>query len=248
MPYAIDLSGKVAIVTGGVTGLGLAITTILATSGAQVAMGDIIEPEKAAPFLASLSHFSPVPVHMRYDISSEAECKELVAETVRRFGRVDILVNNAAIAHQEWHKVFDVNVLAQFYLNNAAYEDMKTRHYGKIVNVTTSGVFSGGGDGVEYNATKGAADSMTRYLGKRFAKDGITVNTVAPGPTLTDMMRAYYGEDKFTDHYLPTMPIGRTLVPEDLARVVLFLCSPLSDSVCGESILADGGRARLNPA
>jgi NAD(P)-dependent dehydrogenase (short-subunit alcohol dehydrogenase family) len=248
MPYEIDLSGKVAIVTGGVTGLGLAITTILASAGAQVAMGDIIAPEKAAPFLEKLSSFNPIPVHLRYDISSEKECKELVAETIRRFGKVDIVVNNAAIAKQPWHKVFDINVLAQFYLNSAAYEDMKTRHYGKIVNVTTSGVTSGGGDGVEYNATKGAADSMTRYLGKRYAKDGITVNVVAPGPTLTDMMRAYYGEDRFNDHYLPTMPIGRTLVPEDLAKVVLFLCSPLSDAVCGESILADGGRARLNPA
>ncbi|MDR3255365.1 MAG: SDR family oxidoreductase [Synergistaceae bacterium] len=248
MPYSIDLSGNVAIVTGGVTGLGLAITAILAGAGAQVVMDDIITPEDATPFLEVLSSCDPVPVHLRYDIGGEEECKALVAETVSRFGRVDIVVNNAAIARKPWHKVFDVNVLAQFYLNSAACEDMKKRQYGKIVNVTTSGVASGGGDGIEYNATKGAADSMTRYLGKRYARDGVNVNAVAPGPTLTDMMRGYYGEEKFHDHYLPTMPIGRVLIPEDLAKVVLFLCSPLSDAVCGESILADGGRARLNPA
>ena len=248
MSYEIDLSGKVAIVTGGVTGLGFAITSILADAGAQVVMGDVITPEEAKPFLDRLSSKDPAPVHVRCDIGLESECKKLVAETIDRFGRVDIVVNNAGIAKQPWHRVFDVNVLAQFHINSAAYENMKIRSYGKIVNITTSGTFSGGGSGIEYNATKGAADSMTRYIAKRYAQDGITVNAVAPGPTLTDMMRGYQGEEKFENHYLPSMPIARTLVPEDLAGVVLFLVSPLSDSVCGETILADGGRVTLNPA
>jgi len=248
MSYEIDLSGKVAIVTGGVTGLGLAITSILADAGAQVVMGDIITQEEAEPFLERLSSKEPAPVHVRCDIGLESECKKLVAETIDRFGRVDIVVNNAGIANQSWHKVFDVNVLAQFHINSAAYENMKLRRYGKIVNITTSGTFSGGGSGIEYNATKGAADSMTRYIAKRYAKDGVMVNAVAPVPTLTDMMRDYHGERNFENHYLPTMPIARTLVPEDLAKVVLFMVCPLSDCLCGETILADGGRVMLNPA
>jgi NAD(P)-dependent dehydrogenase (short-subunit alcohol dehydrogenase family) len=248
MAYEIDLSGKVAVVTGGVKGIGFAATSILAEAGAQVVMGDIVSSEDAQPFLERLSACKPLPVHIRCDIGIEADCKELIAETVRRFGRVDIVVNNAAILLEPWYRVFDVNVLAQVHINEAAYEDMKKRSYGKIVNITTSGVFSGGGGGIEYNATKGAVDSITRYMAKRYAKDGITVNSVAPGPTLTDLMKAYQGESKFNSHYLPTMPIGRALVPEDVAKVVLFLVSPLSDAICGEAILADGGRVRLNPA
>jgi NAD(P)-dependent dehydrogenase (short-subunit alcohol dehydrogenase family) len=129
-----------------------------------------------------------------------------------------------------------------------AYLDMKKRGWGKIVNITTSGVFSGGGDGLEYNATKGGLDSATRYLAKRYGKDGVTINAVGPGPTLTAIMKSYIGEEEFESHYLPTMPIARILTTDDLAKAVLFFCSPLSDAITGESVLADGGRARLNPA
>ena len=141
-----------------------------------------------------------------------------------------------------------VNLMAPCVLMEAAFEDMKKRGWGKIVNVTTSGVFSGGGDGIAYNATKGGLESATRFLAKRYAKDGVTINALAPGPTLTAIMRSYIGEEEFERHYLPTMPIGRILTPEDFAKVVLFFCSPLSDAITGESVLADGGRARLNPA
>ena len=101
---------------------------------------------------------------------------------------------------------------------------------------------------IKYNATKGAADSLNRYLARRFATDGINVNAIAPGPVLTEMMAKYHSEDVFAEHYIPQMPTRRLLKPIDIAKVALFLCSPLSDALCGETILADGGRVRLYPS
>ncbi|MDR1077121.1 MAG: SDR family oxidoreductase [Propionibacteriaceae bacterium] len=248
MVYAIDLSDKVAIVTGAGRGMGLVMAELLAQSGAQVVVADVLPRAEAAEGLEKLAQIGGrPPIYLRHNLAIEQECQAVVAETVAQCGRVDILVNNAAVTKQPWQLTFEINTLAPYHLMVAAHQDMRRRHYGKIVNVTTSGTFSGGGDGIEYNATKGALDNLTRYLGKRFAADGVIMNAVAPGPTLTDMMRKYYGEDEYTAHYLPTMPLGRTLVPLDLAKVVLFLCSELSDSLVGETLLPDGGRARLNP-
>ena len=247
MAWTIDLSGKVAVVTGGARGLGFAIAQELCAAGAQLVIADILPDDQVLPALDELAQYGNRPVFIRTDLSVTADCEALIAETIRTLGRVDILVNDAAIAHDDWHKVFDVNVLAHYTLSNAVFEDMKQRSYGKIVNITTSGTFSGGGDGVKYNATKGAADSLTRYLARRFAAYGVNMNAVAPGPVLTELMEKYHGREKFASHYTPQMPLNRLLCPDDIAGVVLFLCSPLSDALCGETILADGGRVRLNP-
>ena len=248
MSWNIDLTGQVAIVTGGGRGLGLAIAKELTIAGAQVVVADILPEAEIAGNLDALAPLGLRPIHIRMDLSSEEECNALVKKVVDTLGRVDILVNDAALHGGEWQKAFEVNVLAHFYLNSAVYEDMKTRGYGKIVNITTSGTFSGGGGDIKYNATKGAADSLNRYLARRFAADGINVNAIAPGPVLTEMMAKYHGEDVFAEHYIPQMPTRRLLKPIDIAKVALFLCSPLSDALCGETILADGGRVRLNPS
>ncbi|MBQ9827667.1 MAG: SDR family oxidoreductase [Lachnospiraceae bacterium] len=246
--YAIDNSGKNAIVTGGGRGLGLEIVHRLALSGARVIIADILPDDEVAK---NLDAFTDIPdnrpVFMHCDISDENECNKLIEETVNRFGSVDILVNNAAVSYLDWIKCFEVNLLAQFYLNEAAIKDMSKRGYGKIVNITTSGTFSGGGAGVKYNATKGAADSLTRFMAKQYASEGIHINAVAPGPVLTELMKDYYGEDVFTEHYLGQMPLKKLIMPENVADTVLFLCSAMSDGVTGETILADGGRVRLCP-
>lgn len=247
MSHVIDLTGQVAIVTGAGRGLGAAMAKQLAGAGAQVVVVDISPAEEIQPGLDAIAAAGLEPLHLMVDISSEENCKALVAETIERFGRVDILVNNAAVARASWEASIGVNLMAQYHLNMAAYEDMKKRHYGKIVNITTSGTFSGGGVDVKYNATKGAADSMTRYLGRQFAADGVSVNAVAPGPVLTELMSRYYGEEVFVEHYLPQMPLKRLLTADDIANTVLFLCTPLSDAMCGATLLADGGRVLFHP-
>ncbi len=245
--YVIDLSKKIAVVTGAGRGLGAAIAGRLTESGAQVIIVDVHEEETVADTLDEIAEKGLRPVYIRSDISVEENCKEIIKHTHDEFGHVDILVNNAAISRGDWLDIFKVNTLAHYYLNTAAAEYMKEDGGGKIVNITTSGTFSGGGDGIKYNATKGGADSLTRFMAKQYAKDGININAVAPGPTLTELMKGYYSEDVFRDHYLNQMPQRRLLEPDDLAKVVLFLCSELSDALCGETILADAGRVRLNP-
>lgn len=245
--YYLDLSGKVAVVTGGGRGFGAAIVEKLTACGAQVVIIDILNRKDIETNTKKAIELGLKPYYISCDISSKENCENAVQEVIDQFQRVDILVNNASIANGEWDKFFKINILAQYYLQMAVQEDMKKRGWGKIVNITTSGTFSGGGTNVKYNATKGAADSMTRFQAKQFAKDGINVNAVAPGPVLTQIMREYHGEDEFAEHYMPQMPLKRLLIEEDIAKVVLFLCSELSDALCGETILADGGRVRLNP-
>ena len=245
--YAIDLTGKNAIVTGAGRGLGSAIAETLAKSGAQVIVVDVHEEDSVAETLDSIGEQGLKPAYYRYDISEQENCSAIIERAEKEFGSVDILVNNAAISRGDWIDIFKVNTLAHYYLNTAAAESMKKRGGGKIVNITTSGTFSGGGDGIKYNATKGGADSLTRFMAKQYAKDGIHINAVAPGPMLTELMKGYYGEDVFRDHYLNQMPKKQLLKMEEVANVVLFLSCELSDALCGETILADAGRVRLNP-
>ena len=245
--YVIDLSGKNAIVTGGGRGFGAAVAEKLAESGAQVIVVDVHEEDTVAEALNSIGAKGPKPFYYRYDISVEENCKTIIQRVVEELGHVDILVNNAAISRGDWIDIFKTNTLAHYHLNTAAAESMKNTGGGKIVNITTSGTFSGGGDGIKYNATKGGADSLTRFMAKQYAADGIQINAVAPGPMLTDLMKGYYGEDVFRDHYQNQMPKKKLLNPEIVAGTVLFLCSDLSEAICGETILADAGRVRLNP-
>ncbi|WP_028708007.1 SDR family NAD(P)-dependent oxidoreductase [Propionicicella superfundia] len=247
MTVSIDLSDQIAIVTGAARGFGRAIAVRLAEAGAQVVVADVLEEAVAEPTLRAIAAVGAEPVYAHADLGRDEGCHDLIAAVVARFGRVDVLVNNAAVTKGTWEQVFAVNVFAPHTLNEAAFEDMRTRRSGKIVNITTSGTFSGGGDGIAYNASKGAADSMTRYQARRFAAEGVALNAVAPGPMLTDMMEAYFGSEVFTRHYTPQMPAGRVLTPEDVSGAVLFLCSPLSDALCGETLLADAGRVRLSP-
>lgn len=243
--YQIDLSGKVAIVTGGGKGIGAATAESLTASGAQVVI--ILKKDTVIDNEEKIAKLGLKPYYMRCDISSKENCENIVQEVIEKFQRVDILVNNAAIAYEGWDELFETNVLAQYYLDMAVREDMKKRGWGKIVNVTSSAVFSGGGANVRYNATKGACDSMTRFLAKQFAGDGINVNAVAPGPVCTKITEKYCAKEKYAEKYVPQMPLKRLLVEEDIAKIVLFLCSELSDALCGETILADGGRVTLAP-
>lgn len=247
MAYSIDLSGQVAIVTGAAQGIGLATAKLLAQAGAQVVIDDLLPEETAAAALDEIAKTGRRPAYFSFDVGDESQCRALVRSTVERFGRVDILVNNAC-AHKTWETGFNVILMACWNLSNAVVEDMALRKRGKIVNVTTSGTFSGGGAGPVYNAFKGAVDSLTRYMARRFAADGVYVNAVAPGPVLTEIMRAYRSEEDFAAHYLPQIPIGRVFQPEDMARTILFLCCELSDMLAGETLLSDGGRVRLNPS
>lgn len=245
MTYCIDLSGKVAIVTGAAKGIGEATAHILAQAGAQVIIDDVVPAETVVPVLDKIEQVGPRPVYIRQDISVEENTKVLVRETLKRFGRIDILINNAGVV-AGWEKSFDVHVMGVFYCSEAVKDHMAGRGNGKIVNLTSTCAQSGGTGIPQYVATKGGAYSLTRYLARTYAPLGILVNGVMPAVIMSDMiMTRYKTKEEMIEHYTPIMPVRRIGYPEDVAGIILFLCSDLANFLCGEIIVADGGRMHV---
>ena len=245
MPYAIDLSGKVAIVTGAAKGIGAATARYLAQAGAQVVIDDLVPEEAVKPLLDDIHRVGLRPIYLREDISISECAQSLVRQTVDRFSRVDILINNAGVV-ADWDKSFDVHVKGVFYCSEAVKEYMAAQGSGRIVNLTSTCAYSGGTGIPQYVATKGGVFSLTRYLARTYAPLGILVNGVMPAVIMSDMiMTRYKSQEEMIQHYVPRMPIRRIGYPEDIAGIVLFLCSELSSFLCGEVIVADGGRMNV---
>jgi len=242
MSYEINLSGQVAIITGAAKGIGKSAAEILTQAGAQVVIDDILDPEKAQPIQDKIGKLGLRPYYIQKDISKEENCRELAAEVLDKFGRIDILVNNAGVV-ADWNKSFDIHVKAVHYCSEAVKDHMAKRGSGRIINITSTCVFSGGTGIPQYVATKAGAYSLTRYQAKTYAPLGILVNAVMPSVIMSEMiMTRYASTEEMEAHYIPQMPVGRIGYPEDVANVILFLCSELSSFVCGEIIVADGGR------
>lgn len=246
MSYGVDLKGQVAIVTGGKAGIGGGIALKLAAAGANVAFCGSSDKAKAEEMLEELRGLGVEALYSQVDLTVEGEGTKFVQDVVAHFGRVDIVVNNAAMPTEDWHIALNINVIAPLEVIEEAAKDMEKRNYGRVVNITSSSVFSGGTPLPQYNATKGALDSMSKFLAKRYAAQGILVNTVAPGPVLTEMIQKRYTAQQFSEHYISQMPINRYLVPDDIAGAVLFFSSELCSAVCGQTLLCDGGRVTLS--
>lgn len=245
MAMEINLKGNVAIVTGAKGGIGAEIAYYLAQAGADVVICGSSPKEKAESALDRLCSCGVRAAYKQVDLAVEGNGKRLVEEVIAEFGKVDIVVNNAALATEDWEKAFHINVISPLEIIEAAAADMEKRGYGRIVNITSSAVFSGGTPIPQYVSTKGANDAMGRFLAKRYAPKGILLNMVAPGPVLTDMVLQRYSKEQFEQHYLKQMPINRCLVAEDIAGAVLFLSSSLCGGLCGQTLLCDGGRVIL---
>jgi len=241
----IDLSGKGAIVTGGATGIGEACACMLSDAGARVAILDI-NLSGAQDVAESL----PGGVAIRCDLGDEASVMQACAEAQDALGGVDMLVNNAgiisyrkgvrAVAPEEWDKVLGVNLRGTYLMCRELIDGMKERGWGKIVNFSSLAARVGGIEvGIHYAASKAGLLGLTRTLAKEGAPHGITVNAVAPGIIATDTVVRQVGDHE--DDYRATIPLGRLGRPEDVARVVLFLASPLSDYVTGVVVDVNGG-------
>jgi NAD(P)-dependent dehydrogenase (short-subunit alcohol dehydrogenase family) len=245
MAYAIDLSGQVAIVTGAAKGIGATTARFLAQAGAQVVIDDVVPAEVVEPLLDDLATVGPRPIYLKQDISQPDGAQNLVQETLARLSRVDILINNAGVI-ADWTKSFQVHVQGVYYCSEAVKDHMAARRSGRIVNLTSTCAFSGGTGIPQYVATKGGAFSLTRYLARTYAPSGILVNGVMPAVIMSDMiMTRYKTQEEMIAHYTPMMPVRRIGYPEDVAGVVLFLCSDLANFLCGEVIVVDGGRMHV---
>ncbi|MEA4811036.1 MAG: SDR family oxidoreductase [Anaerolineaceae bacterium] len=245
MAYSINLSGKVALITGGAKGIGLATAKILAKAGAQVVIDDLISREKIEQELLCIERIGLKPDYFSEDISNENQVKDLVDKIAKKYNRIDFLINNAGVV-SDWDISYAVHVKGIYYCSEAVRPIMNILGKGKIVNLSSTCVFTGSTGIPQYVATKGGTFALTHYLARTYAPFGILVNGIMPAVIMSDMiMTRYASEREMQEHYIPLMPIKRIGYPEDIAKIVLFLCSDLSDYICGEVIVADGGRMRI---
>jgi 2-deoxy-D-gluconate 3-dehydrogenase len=247
-----DLSGRVAVVTGGNGGIGLGMARGLAAAGASIVIA-ARNPEKSAAAVAALAASGATSAFIAVDVADPASCRAMVRETVARFGRLDILVNNAGMsirkppedyAIAEWQAVLDTNLTGAFACAQAAYPVMKQGGGGKIINIGSMYAIFGAAYAAAYAASKGGLVQMTKSLANAWAKDNIQVNVVLPGWIDTELARdARRQMEGLHDRVLRRTPAGRWGRPEDLAGIAVFLAAPASDFVTGAAIPVDGGFA-----
>ncbi|HET7883641.1 MAG TPA: glucose 1-dehydrogenase [Acetobacteraceae bacterium] len=245
-----DLTGKVALVTGGNGGLGLAMAQGMASCGASIAIAGR-NVDKSGPALGALRELGAKCVFIAGDVTQKAACVKLVADTVAEFGRLDILVNNAGTSirkmpqdytEEEWHLVMDTNLTSAFLCSQAAYAPMKAQGGGKMINTGSMMSLFGAPYATPYASSKGGIVQMTRALATAWAKDNIQVNAVLPGWIDTDLTRRARQEvPGLHERVENRTPAARWGVPHDMAGVAAFLASPASDFVTGAAIPVDGG-------
>jgi len=234
-----SLEGKVAVVTGGAQGIGRAIADGLEREGATVAIADLNPPSEG----------------IRADVSSEEDVQRLADEVVERHGGIDILVNNAGlyaslqmrpfteIPLEEWRRVMDVNVASMFLACRAVVPRMRERGGGKIVNISSGTPFRGVPFLLHYVTSKGAIVALTRALAKELGRDGIHVNCVAPGFTISKGVEEHPEViEALRDVSVAARTLQRDQLPEDVAGAVVFLCSSGADFVTGQTMVIDGGQ------
>ena len=241
-----DMTGQVALVTGGVRGIGAAITRRLVSRGVTVAAGYSRDAGAAERFAEELD--GSVTVHQG-NIGSNADCERVVAEVLDRHGRMDILVNNAGITAdktvrkmlpEDWDRVVHVNLSGAFYLSRAILQHMLDRGSGRIINISSIIGESGNIGQANYAAAKAGLFGLTMSLAQETARKGITVNDVAPGYIATDMVAAVPKEA--LDKVIAKIPVGRLGEPDEVARVVEFLADPESGFITGQIFSVNGGQ------
>jgi NAD(P)-dependent dehydrogenase (short-subunit alcohol dehydrogenase family) len=239
---------KVALVTGANTGIGLAIATRLLADG--FALGYATRDDDKGP----LDELQGEIVWLQGDLADPDVPERLVAETVAKLGRIDALVNNAGIysslvpkpfeqiAVDEWRRVYDVNVLGMFLATRAVVPAMRAAGYGRIVNIASGTPYKGVPFLLHYVTSKGAVVAMTRALAKEVGADGILVNTVAPGFTMSDGVLANPVQvEQLQEVSLKARLVQRDQFPEDIVGAVAFFCSPDADFITGQALVVDGG-------
>ena len=254
-----DLSGRVALITGGNGGIGLGMARGLAESGAEVCLWGT-NPEKNERALASLEDIGPKVTALICDVSDEAAVEASFAATLDAHGRVDGCFANAGIGgrgtgfedmtREEWDRIISVNQSGVFYTFRAAARHMRERAeagdpFGRLVGTASLAAISGQARGEHYAATKGGLISMAKALAVEYARYGVTAHTLLPGWIETEMTEGAFGNDKFVDAVMRRIPTRRWGQPEDFAGIAIYIMSSASSYHTAETFLIDGGYANF---
>jgi NAD(P)-dependent dehydrogenase (short-subunit alcohol dehydrogenase family) len=256
MAYApFDLTGKVALVTGGNGGIGLGMAEAMAQAGADICIWGTNE-EKNAKALAQLKTHGTKVEAFRCDVGESGAVDEAFAQTLDEFGRVDACFANAGVSgrarsmfeidDEEWRRVLRVNLDGAYYTLRAAARHMVERAkdgdaFGRLVGTASLAALSGAARNEHYAATKGALVSMIRAMAVEFARYGVTANVVLPGWIETELTEDLFNWEKFAEAALPRIPVGRWGRPDDFGGIAVYLLSDASRFHTGDSILIDGG-------
>ena len=245
------LEGKVAFITGGARGLGAAEARLFAREGAGVVIADVLEAD-GKKVEAEISEAGGEALFLRLDVTREEEWRRAVAVAVERFGKLNVVVNNAGISggrvnleveeEAHWDQVMDINAKGVFLGMKHTIPQLRKTGGGSIVNISSiAGILGSWQPNAAYGASKAAVRILTKNAALAYAKDGIRVNSIHPGPIRTPMTDELFSDPKVREARAHRVPLSRVGVPDDIAYGVLFLASDESSYVTGSELVIDGG-------
>jgi NAD(P)-dependent dehydrogenase (short-subunit alcohol dehydrogenase family) len=250
------LANRVAIVTGGATGIGRGIALKFAKEGCSIVVADILEKEGKAT-VEDILKLGSQGFFISCDVTSSRQIQDMVNQCISRFGKIDILVNNAGgistasaaieeVTEEQWDKILNLNLKSQFLCCKAVVPHMKQKKYGKIINMSSIGAISPPVSFIHYHCAKAGVLGLTVNLAVELASLRICVNSILPGPIQTHFWNPLTAGMPNTDEFFAGLaskevPMQRVGTPEDIAGTALYLASELSDYVTGESIFVSGG-------
>ena len=247
MSSLFDLTGKVALVTGGNKGLGQGIALALAEAGADIA---VVSTRTETETVEAVKALGRKAIHIAADLTSTRPVPHIVSTTLAELGGLDILVNNAGMIRRadsvdfteaDWDAVIDLNLKSVFFLSQAAGRHMIAQGGGKIINIASMLSFQGGIRVPSYTASKSGIAGITRLLANEWASKGVNINAIAPGYMATDNTAALQADEARNRSILERIPAGRWGIPSDMAGAAVFLASAASDYVNGITLPVDGG-------
>lgn len=242
------LKDKVAIISGGDSGIGRSVAVLFAKEGADVVIVYLNEHQDAEETATMVRKYGKEALLIPTDVSVEVNCKNVIDKTIEKFGKLDILVNNAAVQYeqhdiqdisaQQWEYTFRVNIFSYFFLTKYATEHL--REGSVIINTTSVTAYKGNEALMDYSSTKGAIVSFTRSLSQSLVKKGIRVNAVAPGPVWTPLIPASFPDDKVSE-FGKDIPMERPAQPVEIATCYVFLASSEAAFLTGQVLHPNGG-------
>ncbi len=246
------VEGKVAIVTGTGTGLGQAAALALAGAGAKIILTELPGRTDAAEATAKMARddYGAETLVLPLDVQRHDQIDELVGGALAHFGQIDILVNNAGVnipklavdvTEEDWDRVMDINLKGLFFTTQAVGKEMIARGSGKIINIASQMGVVGYWKRAAYCSSKAGVVNLTRVLAFEWAQHGVRVNAVGPTFVETPLTRPMFEDQAFREDVMGRIPLGRLATPQDIAGAIVYLASPASDMVTGQTLLVDGG-------